>query len=164
MHGGGRSDVPELDRRLRIRRIRRIRSVRQGGQPHASRLTPSVRRQCTARPHWLDLFSDRKSAFCASPARGSPRGQMMAMSPCISVERSAHGAPPEGRPSHVVRAEQVGRGGPAGMGGCGSGILGGLLGGARRRQAACGGWQRQRWPSGAGSSSATKRPPFPRLG
>ena len=25
-----------------------------------------------------------------------------------------------------------------------SGILGGLLGGARRRQAACGGWQRQR--------------------
>ena len=44
------------------------------------------------------------------------------------VERSAHRAPSEARPSHVVRAEQVGRGGPAGMGGCGSGILGGLLG------------------------------------
>ena len=33
------------------------------------------------------------------------------------VERSAHRAPSEARPSHVVRAEQVGRGGPAGMGG-----------------------------------------------
>ena len=42
------------------------------------------------------------------------------------VERSAHRAPSEACPSHVVRAEQVGRGGPAGMGGCGSGILGGM--------------------------------------
>ena len=36
------------------------------------------------------------------------------------VERSAHRAPSEACPSHVVRAEQVGRGGPAGMGGCGT--------------------------------------------
>ena len=60
------------------------------------------------------------------------------------VERSAHRAPSEACPSHVVRAEQVGQGGPAGMGGCGSGILGGLLGGARRRQAPCGGYGRRR--------------------
>ena len=69
------------------------------------------------------------------------------------VERSAHRAPSEARPSHVVRAEQVGQGGPASTRGCGSGILGGLLGGARRRQAACGGWQRQRG-GGAGSRGA----------
>ena len=40
--------------------------------------------------------------------------------------------------------EQDVRGGPASTRGRGSGLLGGLLGGARRRQAACGGWQRQR--------------------
>ena len=49
---------------------------------------------------------------------------------------------------------QDGRGGPASTWGCGSGLLGGLLGGAWRRQAACGGWQRQRG-GGARSSGAT---------
>ena len=66
------------------------------------------------------------------------------------VERSAHRAPSEACPSHVVRAEQVGRGGPAGMWGGVGGILGGLLGGVWWRQAACGDLQRQRG-GGAGS-------------
>ena len=39
------------------------------------------------------------------------------------VERSAHRAPSEACPRHVVRAEHDGRGGLVGMGGCEGGLL-----------------------------------------
>ena len=59
----------------------------------------------------------RFSTFCASAARGAPHwqhdGDAAVTHGRTPVERSAHRAPSKVRPSHVVRAEQVGRGGPA---------------------------------------------------
>ena len=62
----------------------------------------------------------RFSTFCASAARGAPHwqhdGDAAVGHGRTPVERSAHRAPSEACPSHVVRAEQVSRGGPADRG------------------------------------------------
>ena len=62
----------------------------------------------------------RFSTFCASAARGAPHWQHDSDAAVTHgrtpVERSAHRAPSEARPSHVVSAEQVGRGGLADTG------------------------------------------------
>ena len=69
------------------------------------------------------------SAVSASQRRAPPHrqhdGDAAVTHGRTPVERSAHRAPSEARPSHVVRAEQAGRGGHASTRGCGSGILGG---------------------------------------
>jgi len=93
--------------------------VTSRGEPYAAprARTPPVRHQSTTVPHSLVPCMGRFSTFCASAARGAPHwqhdGDAAVTHGRTPVERSAHKAPSEGRPSHVVCAEQVGRGGPA---------------------------------------------------
>ena len=72
--------------------------------------------------HWLDLKISDLAPFARrlSGPRRAPHwqhdGDAAVTHDRTPVERSAHRAPSEARPSHVARAEQVGRGGPADRG------------------------------------------------